>query len=114
MKTEHRSLVAPRFGDWVERLSHELFVSLFRDYFAEDDGEMVPRTPQAVGKEAMGLVLLNSGLPAGHKPPESPTFKFSMAVSSVFLLIFKHAPVACNSSPGQHMQWSLYVNSLDL
>lgn len=69
----------------MERLSHELFVSLYRDYFAEDDGEMVPRTTHAAGKEAIGLVLLNSWFPAGHKSLESQTFKFTMAVSSYFL-----------------------------
>lgn len=60
MKTEYRCLVAPGIGDPVDRLCHEVFVSLYRDYFAEDDGEMVPRTTHAAGEEAMGLVLFNA------------------------------------------------------
>lgn len=34
--------------------------SFHRDYFAEDEGEMVPRTSHAAGKEAVGLTLINS------------------------------------------------------
>lgn len=71
MKTEHRGLATPGIGDCVERFSQELCVSLHRDYFAEDDGDMAPRRSPAAGKEAVCLVLLNSLFPAGHRCLES-------------------------------------------
>ena len=46
---------------------NEWCTSLHRDYFAEDDGEMVPRTSHAAGKEVMDLSLLYSWSPADHK-----------------------------------------------
>lgn len=105
MKTEHRCLATSGIGDCVGcYLINQQCVSLHRDYFADDDEEMVPRTSHAAGKEAVGLSLLDTRFPADRIRLNYGPLKFITAISSDFLSIskFAHTSVAYNSPPSQH------------